>query len=87
MDIYQLLDESERYKLAILRYLELTQDEYMTVSRLEEVMGVSHFKLVNYLDGLIKDLYQFEDNPRVLIYTDEIIVKNIRLKTIKELQV
>lgn len=87
MDVYQLLDESERYKLAILRYLELTQGEYVTVSRLEEVIGLSHFKVVNYLDGLIKDLYQFEDNPRVLIYTDEIAVKNICLKTIKELQV
>lgn len=87
MDIYQLLDERERYKLAILKYLELTQDEYITISRLEEVIGLSHFKVVNYLNELINDLYRFEDNPKILIYTDEIVVKNIRLKTIKELQI
>ncbi|WP_318941329.1 BglG family transcription antiterminator [Enterococcus faecalis] len=87
MDIYQLLDEGERYKLSILRYLELIQDEYITLSRLEEVMGLSHFKVSNYLNELVNDLYQFEDNPRILIYSDEIVVKNINLKTVKELQI
>ncbi|MGT9066214.1 helix-turn-helix domain-containing protein, partial [Enterococcus faecalis] len=87
MDFSQLLDEDQRFQLFILRFLDLTVDDYITISKLVEVTGQSKFKLVKFIQSLNYDLHEFRENCRIVIQDDVLVTENIDLTVIKLLQI
>jgi hypothetical protein len=87
VDFSQLLDEDQRFQLFILRFLDLTVDDYITISKLVEVTGQSKFKLVKFIQSLNYDLHEFRGNCRIVIQDDVLVTENIDLTVIKLLQI
>lgn len=87
MDVFQLLDEDQRYQLFILRFLDLTVDEYITISKVVEVTGQSKFKIVKFIQALNYDLHQFRENCKIVIQEDGLLTENIDSTVIKLLQI
>lgn len=87
MDIYELLEEEQRYQLFIVRLLDLMTDEYISMSKLVELTGQSTFKLKKYIHNINYDLHNSGFDSKVVIQEDVVIAQNIDLKAIKILQI
>ncbi|MGX0056514.1 Mga-like protein with HTH domain [Enterococcus faecalis] len=87
MDIFKLLDEDQRYQLFIIRFLDVTKDEYITISKIVEITGQSKFKVINFIHALNYDIRKFKENCKIAIQDDLIITENVDLTIIKLLQI
>ncbi|SET54470.1 Mga helix-turn-helix domain-containing protein [Enterococcus malodoratus] len=87
MDIYELLDEEQRYQLFIVRLLDLTIDEYISISKLEELTGQSTFKIKKYIHNINYDLHNNGFDSKVIVQDDVVQLQDIDLKVIKLLQI
>lgn len=87
MDVFQLLDEDQRYQLFILRFLDLAVDDYITISKLVELTGQSKFKITKFIQILNYDLNRFRDNCKIIIQDDLLTTENVDLTVIKLLQI
>ncbi|BDH63969.1 helix-turn-helix domain-containing protein [Enterococcus faecalis] len=87
MDIFQLLDEDQRYQLFIIRFLDVTMDEYITISKIVELTGQSKFKVIKFIHTLNYDIRKFKENCKIVIQNDLLIIENIDLTIIKLLQI
>lgn len=87
LDIFQLLDEDQRYQLFIIRFLDVTMDEYITISKIVELTGQSKFKVINFIHTLNYDIRKFKENCKIVIQDDLLILENIDLTIIKLLQI
>lgn len=95
MNMTELLEESARYRLSILNLFDLRKGQFTSLDLMVELLGISKFKLNNYLVELEQDLVLF---PEVAVHrlakgevdieglTNERIRK-IRLKYLKESQI
>lgn len=87
MKIDYLLEEEDREKLLIVRYLEFEKNNYLVLPRLYEVLGLSKFKTRNYIIELNKEFSAFDTHPEIIVSEDgEIEVKNLNLIDIKNLR-
>lgn len=87
LDIFKLLDEDQRYQLFIIRFLDVTKDEYITISKIVEITGQSKFKVINFIHALNYDIRKFKENCKIVIQDDLLITENIDLTIIKLLQI
>ncbi|WP_251867497.1 hypothetical protein [Enterococcus malodoratus] len=87
MDIYELLDEEQRYQLFIVRLLDLTIDEYISISKLEELTSQSTFKIKKYIHNINYDLHNNGFDSKVIVQDDVVQLQDIDLKVIKLLQI
>ncbi|EPH97715.1 M protein trans-acting positive regulator [Enterococcus faecalis 13-SD-W-01] len=87
MKIDYLLEEEDREKLLIVRYLEFEKNNYLVLPRLYEVLGLSKFKTRNYIIELNKEFAAFDSHPEIIVSEDgEIEVKNLNMIDIKNLR-
>ena len=87
METERLLDEEDRFKLLILQYLEIEKNNYIHVSKLYELTGLTKFRMDNLLSDLSTDLLIFSENPRILIDLEGIVeTKNLSLKIVKKIK-
>lgn len=70
MDIFQLLDEDQRYQLFILRFQDLEVDDYVTIQELVELTGHSKFKITKFIEVLNYDLRKYGQSCKIVIQDD-----------------
>jgi hypothetical protein len=89
MDLNMFLEGKEREKYLILLYIEERRSVFASVGQICEELGLSKFKVNQYLEELNTDLQVFSKNARIEVFkTGEIeslninrlLVKKIRLK-------
>lgn len=76
MQLEFFLEDKERIKLAILRYIEL-KDRSIEVRELASFIEVTETRLKKFIDELNNELYQFESNAH--IHSDGVIVHPINI--------
>lgn len=87
MKVDYLLEEEDREKLLIARYLEFEKKNYLVLPKLYEAIGLSKFKTRNYMNDLNKDFSFLVTKPEIFISDEgEIEVKNLNLTDIKNLR-
>lgn len=87
MEIEMLLDNNERFKVLILQYLENQKNNYVHISKLYQITGITKFKMNHVFSSLDNDLLIFEENPTILIDESGVIeTKNLNLEIVKKLR-
>ncbi|WP_379946073.1 helix-turn-helix domain-containing protein [Enterococcus devriesei] len=91
INLMEFLDESARYRLNILQIFDLRKGQFISSDLLIEFLGISKFKLNNYLTELEKDLGETEDTRLHRLARGEIeivhltneVIRQLRLKYVK----
>lgn len=86
MEVKYLLEDSEHFKIIMLSYLEINKNNFVTMSKLIEFVGLSRYKTEMYLDQLQKDLLIFDPSSILIDNDEEIFLKNISYSTVKNLR-
>lgn len=79
MKLDYLIEEEDREKLLLARYLEFEKKNYVVLPKLYETLGLSKFKTRNYIIELNKEFTEFKTKP-------EIHVERLNLTDIKNLR-
>lgn len=91
MELEFFLEDRERMKLSVLRYIELRKDKNILLTDLVSFIGISELRIKKIMDELNYELTQFETNPKIIndgmvirpINIDYSIVKRLRLEYFK----
>lgn len=91
MELEFFLEDRERMKLSVLRYIELRKDKNILLTDLVSFIGISELRIRKIMDELNYELTQFETNPKIIndgmvirpINIDYSIVKRLRLEYFK----
>lgn len=87
------LDENGHYQYLILKWLEIKQREFVHSGELTEFLGISRFKLKQYIDQLASDIRKFNTKASIEVAEsgqifskglDTMLVKQLRLYYLKE---
>lgn len=88
-----LLENDDRYKLIILNFFEISGNEQnVSISRLEELLGISKYKIVNYITILNKEFLNASMKDRIEIidnkesYSIRITKKDIHILRLSYLE-
>lgn len=92
MELEFFLEDRERMKLSVLRYIEIKKDKNIILTELTSFIGISELRIKKVMDELNYELTQFETNPKILndgiiirpINIDYSIVKRLRLEYFKK---
>lgn len=87
MKLDYLIEEEDREKLLLARYLEFEKKNYVVLPKLYETLGLSKFKTRNYIIELNKEFTEFKTKPEIQISEEaEIHVERLNLTDIKNLR-
>lgn len=80
------LKEDEQKKLMILKHLESHPESLIKASFFCEKLGIKDSRLEKLIDELKKELFEFEDNPKIKIEGEVLSNQNLKLSHIKQIQ-
>ncbi|KAF1296735.1 hypothetical protein BAU15_08800 [Enterococcus sp. JM4C] len=92
MLIEEFLEEDDRYLQLIVSWLELKKDSYVYIGEIDELLGLSRFKVKKYLDILANDLAAVSSIARIEVAENgqlvtsnftNLLVKKVRLYLLK----
>lgn len=92
MQIEEFLEEDDRYLQLIVVWLELKKDSYVYIGEIDELLGLSRFKVKKFVDNLADDLsivsttahIKITENGQILTSGfDNLLVKKLTLHLLK----
>lgn len=92
MNFNEFLDENQ-YPVLMIQWLELKKSTYCSLDQLVELLGISKFKTLQYLEDLNKHLSKIDNGSQIEVYEnneirthniDNYIVKKIRANYLLE---
>lgn len=92
MELDFFLEDRERMKLSVIRYIEIKKDKNIILTDLTSFIGISEVRIKKIIDELNYELTQFETNPKIIndgliirsINIDYSIVKRLRMEYFKK---
>ena len=86
INMNNFLDEHARYCLSILNVLDLRKTQYTSVELLVEILGISKFKVTNYLVKLEKDLKETTDTKMIHHAKGELEIEGLTTEVIRKIR-
>lgn len=87
MEIEKILEDNERFKLLILKHLEIEKGNYTHIATIYQLTGLSKFKLDKLLLELTTELLAFPENPKIIVDNEGLVeVKNLNLNIVKQIR-
>ncbi|MFJ3330061.1 MULTISPECIES: helix-turn-helix domain-containing protein [Enterococcus] len=87
MNIEELLEEKEHYKISILRLLEIEKNNFILYSKVREITGLTKFKFTVYFKELTEELQLVTGINQIILMDDgEILCEKLNLEVIKQMR-
>ncbi len=77
MKLDYLIEEEDREKLLLARYLEFEKKNYVVLPKLYETLGLSKFKTRNYIIELNKEFTEFKTKPEIKFQKKQRSMSNV----------
>lgn len=87
MNIEELLEEKELYKISILQLIEIEKNNFILYSRVREITGLSKFKFNLYFGELVEEIQMVTGSKQITLMDDgEIHCRKLNLEVVKEMR-
>lgn len=84
MNLYSFLEIDKRYCVYILEILSSKGNKFLSITQLMDILGISKFKVLNYLEEIREELVENHLGSEIIIYpTNEIDSVNLDGKDVK----